>query len=227
MREKTYRRRAAGMALLLAAVTWLGWTPPDARAADHGEAPGAAADQPADIADYFAWHKEDGGMVVVLSFAGNVTPAAGQTGTYDADVLYGIHFSDSGSAGTPAYGSTHDIWVRFGQNEAGEWGLEVTGLPGEDAPVMGAVGTANTSASGAQFYAGLADDPFFFDLQGFGELVSSGDATSFDSLPGLTSTRDTLAGQNSTVIVLEFPAAMVTSTAGMVHTWATSSRIGS
>jgi len=28
------------------------------------------------------------------------------------------------------------------------------------------------------------------------------------------------------VIVLEFPAAMVTSSAGMVHTWATSARIG-
>jgi len=214
------------MMLLLAAVTWLGLTPPDARAADHGEAPGAAADAPADIADFFAWHKDDGSMVVVLSFAGNVTPSADQTASYDGDVLYGIHFSNTGSGGTPAYGSTHDIWVRFGQDGAGAWGLQVTGLPGETDPVMGAVGTANTATSGAQFYAGLADDPFFFDLEGFTGLVSTGDATSFDSLPGLTSTRDSLAGQNSTVIVLEFPASMVTNAAGMVHTWATSARIG-
>lgn len=226
MREKTYRRALAA-GTLLALATWLGASPEGADAADHGEAPAAAADLPADIADYFAWHKDDGSMVVVLSFAGNVTPSAGETGSYDRDVLYGIHFSNTGSGGTPAYASTHDIWVRFGQDGAGTWGLQVTGLPGEDGPVMGEVGTAHTAAGGAQFYAGLADDPFFFDLEGFTGLVSTGDATSFDSLPALSSTRDSLAGQNSTVIVLEFPAAMVTSAGGMVHTWATTARIGS
>ena len=198
-------------------------------AADHNDPPERAGDSAADLADYYAWHDAEGNMTVVLSFAGAQAPTAGQSGTYDDDVLYGIHFSSTGADGTPAYDPTHSTWVRFGQDSAGEWGVQVSGLPGESEPVEGSVESMLSGDAGGMAWVGLADDPFFFDLEGYIDTVTTGDL-SFRSLmvdPLLSETRDSLAGTNATVVVLRFPAAAVTSADGVVHTWATTGRIDS
>lgn len=222
------RALMAGVALLasLGLVALSSWRPAQAPAADHNDPPDASGDTAADIADFYAWHDADGNMVVVLSIAGASMPVADQTGTYDADVLYGIHFSDTGSGGDPLYEATHDIWVRFGANDAGDWGMQVMNLPGEDDMVVGAVETPLTAPNGAMAWVGLADDPFFFDLEGFQDTVTTGDL-SFASLAAGGSARDSLMGTNATTIVLQFPASDVTSAGGMVHTWATTGRTGS
>jgi len=221
MKRLAFGAGAGAFALLLA----LGGMPSTTRAADHNDPPMRSGDQPADIADFYAWHDGDN-INVVLSVAGASTPAADQSGTYDADVLFGVHFSNTGASGDPAYSATHDTWVRFGQNGAGEWGIQVSGLPGESGAVEGAVETALTGTDGGRVWVGLADDPFFFDLQGYTDTVTTGNL-SFASLAEGGSPRDSLAGTNATVIVLQFPASAVVSEDGVVHTWVTSSRISS
>jgi len=224
---------ASGIGALACAallVTTALWSPATSNAADHNDPPmRTGSDQAADIGDLFVWHTGTGAdarIVVALTVSGASMPVADQAGNYDTDVLYGIHFSNTGSGGTPAYASTHDIWVRFGQDGAGAWGMQVTDLPGETGPVEGAVEEAMTAPNGGMAWAGLADDPFFFDLEGFQDLSSTGELSSFDSVSsGFTSTRDSVMGANATVIVLEFPASEVTNAGGMVHAWATTGRI--
>ncbi|MEE2828949.1 MAG: DUF4331 family protein [Myxococcota bacterium] len=182
----------------------------NAQAADHAEAPASAADPAADIADLYAWHTDSGTLVTSLTFAGLGAP--GDAAVYDEDVLYGIHIDNDGDNE-----SDIDIWARFGQDSQGNWGVQVSGLPGAGAPVSSAVETV-TSVAGGSLFAGLRDDPFFFDLAGFNETVSTGDV-SFDS------TRDSLAGTNVTAIVLEMDLGAVVVDGNNLRLWATSGRI--
>ena len=199
-----------GSALVTAGVLLA--VPVTALAADHAEAPAASTDPAADIADFFAWYKPDGNLVFILTVAGLTGAVAdGGAATYDADVLYGLHVDSDGDAL-----SDQDIWIRFGQNGAGAWGLQASGVPG-GADFDGPVESAVTSAEGAQLWAGLSDDPFFFDLEGYLNTLSTG-ALAFDG------TRDSLAGANVTAIVLEVPAGPLLGTDGTLQTWATTSR---
>lgn len=207
---KRITRRLAGLAAL-AAVCGIGVGAP--MAADHNDPPdrvGANVDA-ADIADLYAWHSSDT-LTLVLTFGGPTMPAADQSGLYDADVLYSVHVDSDGDNV-----ADQDIHVRFAQNGLGEWGIQAAGLPGESGPVSGAVET-ELSGTNAKVWVGLRDDPFFFDLQGFGDTLQSG-ALSFDN------TRDSFAGQNVTAIVIEVPIADALDGGSALSLWSTTSRI--
>lgn len=184
-------------------------------AADHSEAPSAAADQPADLADVYAWHSGDK-LYAAITFAGARMPEAEQTGTYDAGVLYTVHLDNSGDNQ-----SDIDVLVRFGQNRAGEWGVQVESLPGADGAVIGPVEEMVADTSGLRVFAGLRDDPFFFDLQGFSETLDTG-SLQFASLS--TGARDSLAGTNATAIVLEMDLAAARGAGSNIRLWATTAR---
>ncbi len=174
-------------------------------AADHIDSPNAAADSAADISDFYAWADADT-TTVIVAFAG--LAEAGSEATYDRGVLYGIHFDQDGDGI-----SDHDIWVRFGQDVDGNWGVQASGLGGD--PLVGPVGEAVAEGS-AQVWAGPRDDPFFFDLEGFQGTLESG-TLMFDS------TRDFFAGLNVTAIAIEVPTSVV-SGGGAFTTWATTRR---
>jgi len=179
-------------------------------AADHAEAPGTQADPAADIADLYAWHSDSGTVTFVLTFAG-LTPAGGDA-TYDPDAIYQIHI-DNNADNMP----DHTISFRFGQSDDGAWGVQASNVPGAAAPIEGPVG--ETIVSGDQrIYAGLKDDPFFFDLAGFMQTMSTG-TVAFDS------TRDSLAGTNVTSVVVEFNTSDVDGGGDLLDVWATSGRI--
>lgn len=178
-------------------------------AADHTDPPDRAGDTAADIADIYAWHG-DGTLKVAVTFAGLAVP--GEAATYDRDVLYGVHI-DTDADQT----ADHDVWIRFGSNEAGDSGVMVSGLPGEDAAVVGPVEEIIEGSSGTMVYAGLRDDPFFFDLEGFMNTLDT-QSLSFDS------ERDSFAGTNVTAIVVEIPLDAIGSPAFDV--WGTTARIG-
>ncbi len=146
--------------------------------------------------------------MTILTFA--PLTSAGGSATYDANVLYTVHVDVDLDGALDA--AAH---VRFGQNAAGDWGVQAE-IPGVDSPVSGATGEV-IEASGAKVYAGVVDDPFFFDLQGFQETLATA-TVSFDS------TRDSLAGLNVTAIALEFDAAAAVGGATQIQTWATTSR---
>ena len=199
------------------AVATTAWLAQDrqANAADHNDpSTRVGMQEPEDIDDLYAWHSADGSTLsIVLTFAGPVAPAADQEGTYDPDVLYGIHIDNNNDAI-----ANIDIWARFAQNDLGDWGVQVISLPGESDPVIGAVETTIDAPNGAKVFAGLRDDPFFFDLTGFLDTVNTG-TLSFDA------TRDSFAGSNATALVLEVPVSAAIGAGDSLSIWATTSRL--
>ena len=173
----------------LLAVTGLMLVGPDREvvAADHLDAPAISMDAAGDITDFYAWIEGDS-VYMVVAFAG--LSEAGLPATYDPDVVYGVHIDNDGDAI-----ADRDLWVRFGQSSGGQWGVQVEGLAGAD-QVVGPVEQVIDAPLGQQVFAGLRDDAFFFDLEGFQDTLMTG-TLSFDA------ERDFFAGVNVTAIVIE------------------------
>lgn len=108
-----------------------------------------------------------------------------------------------------------NLEARFGPNAAGDWGLQVTGVPSQAEPLSGPVETT-LEADGTRAWAGLRDDPFFFDLAGYTDTLTTG-TLAFDG------TRDSFAGVNVVAIVIETPISNVAA-GGPIQTWATTAR---
>ena len=169
----------------------------------------------ADIADLYAWTNESGKTVLVLTYAGPVDPVAGQTATYDPDVLYGIHIDNDGDNL-----ADHDLYVRFAQNASGNWGMQVEGIPGGDPGTQAGPVAVQNGVDGVTdgfFWAGLREDPFFFDLTGFQETLSTGTVS-------FVNDRDFFAQKNISAIVIELETEDLGGTT--LEVWATTSRIG-
>ena len=179
-------------------------------AADHFEAPLAAADNEADLGDLYAWVDDDGHTVLVLTWGWRTLA----TVSWDDRVLYGIHI-DNDADQVP----DHDVWMRFGKDDNGIFGVQVAGLPGADPVVIGPVLSTLDAGHGLKVWTGLAEDPFFFDLQGFEDTLATG-TLSFDA------TRDALAGTFviGAVFTMDTEAALDGGT--QLDIWATSSRLG-
>ena len=174
-------------------------------AADHVEAPGVQGNPAVDITDFYAWHTDDGKIVAVIGFAG--LGEAGAQATYDDTVLYGIHIDNSNDNV-----ADEDIWIRFGKNAADEWGVKVMGIAAD--PVIGPVGTIIDAPLGLRVYAGLRDDPFFFDLEGYNETLDTA-TLAFDN------SRDFFAQTNVTAIVVELSVDAVAAGQDNITMWAT------
>ncbi len=189
------------------------------RAADHLDPPSRTdpamdptPDIPADIADVYSWHTADS-VVIALTFAGPqpTTRAA----NYDRNVLYTVNISNAGARADAEI----PIQIRFGPGGgANEFGVQVTGLPGVTGALVGPVETDLVS-NGVTVRAGLFDDPFFFDLVGFRQTVSTG-TLAFDNQ------RNFFAGQNLTAIVMEIPRSRIENGTNPIGIWATTARFG-
>ncbi len=185
------------------------------RAADHRETQRAKDNPAADIADVYAWHvTADGLLTVILTYGGGADVATRTTPLYDKDVLYTIHIDNTDDTN---YAPNKNIYIRFGQNNVGDWGVKVEGLPGSDADIIGAVGTTLTSGAKGKVATGLFDDPFFFDLQGFNDTVQTG-TLSFDS------NRDGFAGKNVMGIALQMDLAAASNGSTKLRIWADTGR---
>jgi hypothetical protein len=184
-------------------------------AADHFDPParvgttvGNTIDIAADIADLYAFYDADN-VYIALSFAGPADPAI--PATYDRNVLYTINVSNAG-ARTDA---EVPIEVRFGFDGIFP-GIRVTGLPG--GTITGPVETNLTAANGVVVRAGLFDDPFFFDQQGFLETRQTGTLA-------FNNQRNTFAGRNDTFITFSIPRSLI-DRGQPLDIWATTARIG-
>lgn len=198
-----------GLTLCAALALASPWVATIGHAADHADAPSSTDDAAADITDLYAWHTEDK-VIVALGFSG--LAEAGVPANYDTGVLYGIHVDNDGDEI-----ADHDIWARFGQDDAGDWGVKVENLPGAVADVVGPVETELDAGLGLRVFAGLRDDAFFFDLDGFKMTTMTGDL-SFDS------TRDSFAGTNITMAVMEMSIDAVAGGNDSLQIWATTGR---
>jgi uncharacterized protein DUF4331 len=130
-----------------------------ARAADHADGPRASADPSADITDVFAWMSPDAARVnLVMDLVRNATASS----KFSDTVQYVFHTTSAQSFGSPpspefdivcTFNPTQRIHCRAGGlNVAGD-ASDVNGLASPDDRL--------------RVFAGLRDDPFFFNLAGF------------------------------------------------------------
>ena len=205
---------ALGAAL---AVLTAGAAPLLVGAADHLESPNAKANHALDITDIYAFDAANGAKTVLVV---NVNPLAGVVSgkRFSTTGQYRLNIDRNGDA------RADDVYkITFANGGPG--GKQKLTLKKDGAVVLrGTTGNTNTGG-GAKLYAGVRDDPFFFDLASFirwrdpdgdGAFTYTG-PTTFDGV-------DFFRGTNISTIVLEIPDSWLGSHAAF---WATTTRDGS
>ena len=219
--KRTLKGILAGGGALLAIPLALQFAQYSTPAADHLDPPArtdpaadSTPDKPADIADLYAFHN-DNTVTLILTFAG--PQATTLPASYDRNVEYSINVSNA----APRTTANFPIKFRFGQDLSAngtQFGVKVSGLPGVTGDIVGPVETDLTK-DGVTVRAGLFDDPFFFDSQGFRQTRSTG-TLSFDR------NRDFFSGQNITAIVIDIPRSRIANGTNVIDIWSDTARFG-
>ena len=200
-------------------------------AADHAEAPLVESDQASDIADVYAFVDPNDSSMVVLAFDvhGFIVPGEnGNLSGFDHDVRYRFNVENTGDA-TPDRLVSVSFDAQVSRSQAQTAHVSITGSRGQaiaefDAPTTVSSATApqaatpvvtTDSTTNISFFAGLTDDPFFFDIPAFNRFAGSVLSGSPD-VTLLNRARDTFAGYNIQMIALRVPAAMLKGSAGNV-----------
>ena len=211
-----------------------------AMAADHAESPGATRDPAADIADIFVFPSTESSsrLVLAVTFGGAPAPRTRVDGIFycDPDVLYTFLIDRADATG--AFDSIPDVQIhaRLARNSAGRCGLQLENVPGAGGTFSGPVEQVFASSGGTKAFAGLRNDPFFFDAQGLAALFASfatpgqnGNlATAFGI--GTRPRRDSFAFRKVSAIVFEMQLDAVAPRAAngsrpQLRVWGTTSRL--
>lgn len=166
---------ALGAALGLAALT------PLAHGADHLDSPAAMSEPAADLNDFFAWTSADGDK---LNMAMTVMPLAGDDAAFGDATQYAFHVHAHPAFGMDAELSTLITCQFYDTDKLECWARrdgETVGYVEGDASDTDGVTDADDKI---RVFAGLRNDPFYFNLSGFqetGKIVRGAvDSLSFD-----------------------------------------------
>lgn len=195
------------------------------RAADHADSPTAAQDLAADLNDvYFFLDPNDNTKVImIMTIHGFIVPGENSNfGIFDPAVRYRFEIEQNGDAKPDAF-----IDVRFSQRMAVGGSpvaqtatINLSGFGSNRSFTAASTNSSNTadtgptpvittdSTSGIQFFAGLTDDPFFFDIPAFGRFVTSVRAGTPNPAV-FQRARDSFSGYNTMSIALSVPASLV------------------
>lgn len=223
----------AAAALVAAAALTAVTGPGGAGAADHLDAPGLTppgGDVRTDITDVYAFRAKSGRTVLVLNVNG--LTKAGKQASFASSapsvkrterVTYNLRVDNNGDARADVV-----LGIGFGRPDArGVQSVVVT--RNSKTLVRGrtsAFGDVRVNrGSGVTAFAGMRDDPFFFDLNGFLNILSKEPGESF--LGCKSPRKDAFAGTNVSSIVLELPAQLLTRRgSSSIGVWATTDRGG-
>jgi hypothetical protein len=143
-----------------------------ARASDHGDGPAATADPAADLTDLYAWMSPDGAK---LYLALDVLPNATAASRFSDAVLYTFHLASQASLADASQRRERLLVCRFTSDAPQQVSCWLQGEPPAVAEYVSGVAGAPDglrSASGRMHvFAGLRDDPFFFNLDGFNAVA--------------------------------------------------------
>ncbi len=191
---------------------------PVLRAADHAEATAIAGDPGADIADVFAFLDpiDNTRVVLAMDVEGFIVPSElSNLSFFSPDVLYRFYIENTGDAQPD---QTIDITFAPQTSRSAPQNATIRLPNGQTFTAPTTVQTLADNANpftvmtdgntGVSFFAGLTDDPFFFDIVGFNRFVGSVLAGSPDAKQ-LTRGRDSFAGYNIHMIALDIPAALL------------------
>jgi hypothetical protein len=194
-------------------------------AADHAEASLVASFPGGDIADVYAFLDPNDNTKVVLAMdvEGFIVPSEMlNLGFFSPEVKFELQIENTGDAIPDEF-----IDVMFSPQTSRSLPQTATiSLPGgktftapTTVPSLSATAPQFTvttdTATGVSFFAGMTDDPFFFDVVGFNRFVASIQAGSPDPTK-LERGRDSFAGYNIHMIALDIPVAMLKGSAGNV-----------
>ncbi|MGH7699334.1 MAG: DUF4331 family protein [Gemmatimonadales bacterium] len=180
-------------------------------ASDHRDSALLTDDRAADIADVYVFRSpaNPDNVVFAMTVSGLIPPAEAATTLFDPNVLYQFKIDNDGDA-------VEDLVIQaFGTGSPGREVMHFRGpaaptiagttirvLPGPEAATVrvshGAEALTATRGT-LTVFAGVRDDPFFFDLVQFRKVIT-GEAAGFRN-PGV----DTFAGTNVLAIVVEVP----------------------
>lgn len=201
-------------------------------AADHTDSPAASAEPTADILDFYSWMTSDANS---LNLVATVQPFATAEAAFSDAVGYVFHVNSSAGYGMDAT-ETNVVCAFYSATGVECWvGDEyVAGDASDPAGIASASGKVKV-------FAGLRDDPFFFELQGFRDAVSTVigaaagltfddhgcpalDQATSDALVGLLQggddgATDTLAGANVLALVVQVDKSLVNSGGPVLGTW--------
>jgi hypothetical protein len=216
----TLRFSLSSMLALSAAFT----LPNTLRAADHGDGTSASIDRSADIGDvYFFTDPTDATKVVIIgTIQGFIVPSeAGNFGIFDHNVRCRFDIENTGDA---VFDKAIDVTFSPRATTAAAAQTQIATiayagfgtLPPATAPVTNPTlaNSANPQVvtalpGGIDFFAGITDDPFFFDIVGFNRFVAKHVANDMTSVAELSRGRDSFAGYNTMTIALRVPVALL------------------
>lgn len=197
-------------------------------AADHIDAPAVTGTGSVslgnDITDIYAFQSpaDNSKMVFVMNVKGLMSPAVTAAASFSSNVMYEINIDNSGD-------NVEDLVIQcLVQNgKMRVYGPVAVGTPGTVSTVKtngpttevsvtayasSATPSTATNANGTRVFAGPRDDPFFFDLVRYQDILA-GAQPGFRN-PGV----DTFAGSNVMSIVIEVPKTLLGS-AATINVW--------
>ena len=179
-------------------------------AADHLDAP-AVAGSTADITDFYAFEGANANNTVFVANVQSSLAPAGDDATFDENVLVEINIDNDGDL-------VEDLVIQaiprdgkmyfFGPFQPGMTGLN--SLINTDATYQGNVdismssAATTSSANGISYFAGLREDPFFFDFSQYNAVIGGMAPMGFN-VPG----NDDFDGTNVLSIVVEVPNSLL------------------
>lgn len=187
-------------------------------AADHVDTP-AVTNQPTDITDVYVFRAADpNNLVFVANSQGLKSPAMTATAKFDENTLLEFNIDKTGD-------NVEDLVIQCkydaATNKMQIYGPIIPSATGTKSKLegnvtadvtvtaYGAAAITGTGSNGIKVFAGPRDDPFFFDLSRFKEILA-GTATGFRN-PGV----DAFAGTNVMSIVVEVPKALIGASANI------------
>lgn len=216
LRFNTFNRKLAALILVVtvALAAWLIPATPTG-AADHGDAPANANDRAGDLGDAYLFldPNDNTRLVLAMTVQGFIVPAeAVNFGFFDHNLRYRFELETSGDAS-----ADHLIDVTFSEKAGAANNPQTAVITSTFFPTFTAQTTvANLSATAPtpvitteqatniQFFAGVVDDPFFFDIPAFSRFVASVVAGTPDPTQ-FNRGRDSFAGYNTLAMALSIP----------------------
>lgn len=198
--------------------------------ADHGDGPLNMANPTADIADIYAFRSaaNANNVVLALDFNGLIPPSDNMTrGVFDSGVQFQLHVDRNADLLDDA-----TVTIRATNNP------QQIIIEGLGAPITAPITPPNAAApiitdtGGVKVFAGLRDDPFFFNVVAFRAFVANPQLPAKGLRPAsMGDPSDTFAGTNVLAVVMELPATVLTgakdANSGTVKVWASSTKGGS
>lgn len=223
------------------------------RAADAIDSPTTIRMPSADVADTYLFPSPNtpGNVVVVMDVSPNLPAGSNSSAVFDQHVLYQMKFDNRISAEAQGAPPTEDLVIQFsvGAASGGQqqqilvYGPAAPNVTGANSSLIAQTGTGFLNqpfqtSNGMSVFAGVREDPFFFDYNQFYSMFPDrANSTAQSCLPasfGGNATcpqgfnnpgTDTQAGKNVLAIVVELPMAMLmpSGTGPKIAYWATTS----